>query len=197
MRIPNFPIFLCTSVKPICQIYAKWIKFLSCEFIVYFTHWIFLKNRKDKCALFSQSFFKLITNVRSCLLFFSHRLEVWRMSKKEKVYFVFLSQFWENNCTKLWQILANFKSFKPAHQLSSENKTLQELPILPFTKILGQSNVNNVFLLVVPFTLLVSLVYAVSLVIFFVSVVVSIVFVYFLYFIILESLLSRVSLPCL
>ena len=80
---------------------------------------------------------------------------------------------------------------------SSENKTLQELPILPFTKILGQSNVNNVFLFVVPFTSLVSLVYAVSLVIFFVSVVVSIVFVYFLYFIILESLLSRVSLPCL
>ena len=56
LRIPNFPIFLCTSVKPICQIYAKWIKFLSCEFIVYFTHWIFLKNKKDKCALFSQSF---------------------------------------------------------------------------------------------------------------------------------------------
>ena len=104
------------------------------------------------------------------------------MSKKEKVYFVFLSQFWENNCTKLWQILANFKSFKPAHQLSSENKTLQELPILPFTKILGQSNVNNVFLLVVPFTSLVSLVYAVSLVIFCVSVIVSICVCIFLVF---------------
>ena len=191
MRIPNFPIFLCTSVKPICQIYAKWIKFLSCEFIVYFTLLIFfVRNKNFKCIVWTE-FVQLNTNA------FFYLLIDWRMSKKEKVYFVFLSQFWENNCTKLWQILANFKSFKPAHQLSSENKTLQELPILPFTKNLGQSNVNNVFLLVVPFTSLVSLVYAVSLVIFFVSVVVSIVFVYFLYFIILESLLSRVSLPCL
>ena len=94
-------------------------------------------------------------------LAFYYLLIDWRMSKKEKVYFVFLSQFWENNCTKLWQILANFKSFKPAHQLSSENKTLQELPILPLKKILGQPNVNNhVFLLVVLFTSLVSLVSA-------------------------------------
>ena len=42
LRIPNFPIFLCTSVKPICQIYAKWIKFLSYEFIVCFILFIFL-----------------------------------------------------------------------------------------------------------------------------------------------------------
>ena len=50
LRIPNFPIFLCTSVKPICQIYAKWIKFLSCEFIVYFTLLFFYK--KQKCQMY-------------------------------------------------------------------------------------------------------------------------------------------------
>ena len=75
MRIPNFPIFLCTSVKPICQIYAKWIKFLSCEFIVYFTHWIFLKNKKDKCALFSQSFSSWLQ--MSDLAFYSFLID-WR-----------------------------------------------------------------------------------------------------------------------
>ena len=126
----------------------------------------------------------------SDLAFYSLLID-WRMSKKEKVYFVFLSQFWENNCTKLWQILANFKSFKPAHQLSSENKTLQELPILPFTKILVQSNVNHVLLSLLHRLSLLSMLYLLT---FFVSVVVSIVFVLFEFLVSLKILDSFVIL---